>query len=450
MRMAENPLLFVVAALVPLVFSSLHAQGTPPRPFEVQFLRGDPNADGDRDIADAVKVLFRLFRGAEEMPCETAGDFDDNGALEVADVVRFLFYLFLGGTPTPPGSECGLDSTDDSLTCRSYPPCEFESLRTSYGVLETVAGTGLVREKGFNSWMEAFEGGPATEAELSRPHMAMSDGEGNIYIADKDAEAVRKVRPDGTLVTVAGTNAKGNGADEPGPGTQRSLNAANGFWVRDDGTVYILDVGNGKVRRLSPDGTMETLFEDLDGIVIGRGIWVADDESLIYYASTTEVKRWTPRDGVEIHSSGYSQLGNLVVSGDGILVVTDRGANRVYRVDEDGEKDVIAGTGDAFGGGSGQPALETAFWGVRGIWFHPLGGYFLATHQGSQIWYVDSVGIAHLFLDGEDNHCHAGDGRPFDEPGCKISEARAVTMDREGNVIITENDHGFIRRVRRK
>ena len=84
---------------------------------------------------------------------------------------------------------------------------------------------------------------------------------------DKDAHAIRKVTLDGVIVTVAGTNQAGDDGDTPGPGTERRLSSPNGLWVRDDGTLYILDLGNSKIRRLGTDGVLTTLVSDSDGIV---------------------------------------------------------------------------------------------------------------------------------------------------------------------------------------
>jgi hypothetical protein len=109
---------------------------------------------------------------------------------------------------------------------------------------------------------------------------------------------------------------------------------------------------------------------------------------------------------------------------------------------------VLAGNGDTFGGGDGFPALETGLPGVRGVWPVPSGGYFLATHAGSQVWYLDPQGIIHLFLDGSTGGAHSGDGEYFYLPGAKVSEIRSVTLDYEGNMLITENDAGFVRRIR--
>jgi len=51
-------------------------------------------------------------------------------------------------------------------------------------------------------------------------------------------------------------------------------------------------------------------------------------------------------------------------------------------------------------------------------------------------------------LDGkEGDEYHSGDGENFRTPGYKISEARAITMDYQGNILITENDAGFVRKI---
>ena len=322
----------------------------------------------------------------------------------------------------------------------------FSNLCASYSTLRTIAGKGDIGIDGFNAWEAQFEGGWATDAELSRPHMAMGDDAGNVYIADKDAHAIRKVTPAGRIFTAAGMNEPGDDGDSAGPATRRHLVSPNGLWVRGDGTFYILDMGNGKVRKVSPGGVMTTLFKVSGGIDDGRGLWVSEDETLAYVASGASVKRWTPNGGLKTYESGFKELGNIAVDSAGRLVVTDRADHRVYRISNNGNKSVIAGNGELTGGGDGELAKDTALPGVRGIWFFPTGGYFLATHEGSQIWYVDTSGIIHLFVDGQ-RQAHDGDGDYFRSPGFKVSEVRAITMDREGNLLITENDVGFIRKI---
>jgi hypothetical protein len=129
-------------------------------------------------------------------------------------------------------------------------------------------------------------------------------------------------------------------------------------------------------------------------------------------------------------------------------VVTDRGAHRVYRLDSQGNRTVIAGNGSTVGGGDGQAATNTALNEVRGVWFLPSGAFLVATHRGSQVWYVDTDGHIHLFLNGDRNGAHAGDGTWFYNPAePRVSECRAITMDFAGNLLITENDVGYIRKI---
>ncbi len=60
---------------------------------------------------------------------------------------------------------------------------------------------------------------------------------------------------------------------------RRAPSNPNGLWVLEDGTVYILDLDNDKVRKLHPDGMMVTLFT-VPGLTLGRGLWVAADRAL--------------------------------------------------------------------------------------------------------------------------------------------------------------------------
>jgi sugar lactone lactonase YvrE len=364
-----------------------------------------------------------------------------------------MITLLFGLACTATGPETTLDSgTTDSGTsepwCASHDGDEFATLVACYGILNTIAGIGTTGTKGYNGWQTSFEGGDALEAELSRPHMTMADAAGNLYIADKDAHAIRKVDLDGIITTIAGTGIAGDDGDEPGPGPEHALSSPNGLWVSPDGTVYIHDMGNDKIRRLDTDGVLTTLFETPESST-GRGLWVAEDESQAYVSCGSNIQSWTPDGGTKTLASGFSSLGNLVVDPDGFVVATDRGGHTVTRVEPDGSKERIAGNGSTIGGGDGELALETGLSEVRGIWFHPLGGYFLATHGGGQIWYVDTDGIIHLFVAGDQDHSHSGDGERFDTEGKKISEPRAITMDDKGRLLITENDAGFVRRIER-
>ncbi|HQF65699.1 MAG TPA: FG-GAP-like repeat-containing protein [Planctomycetota bacterium] len=100
------------------VFENLCAPGQ-------RFVRGDSNADGRFNVADAVTVLGYLFASTPAPSCLDGADINDDGAVNVADPVTLLGYLFAGRPPPPPPfAVCGYDPTEDALGCEAYPPCD--------------------------------------------------------------------------------------------------------------------------------------------------------------------------------------------------------------------------------------------------------------------------------------------------------------------------------------
>ncbi len=302
-----------------------------------------------------------------------------------------------------------------------------------------------------NFWQPSFEGGYATNAALSRPHFAMEDNFSNVFIVDKNSDSILKVTTDGRIHTVAGTHAIGNSPDTATTATNVAMSTPNGLWVRGDGTVYVLDTGNGKIRRLDTNGMMATLFTDSSGISGGRGLWVNTNETLVYYCSKSKLRKWTPGGGITTLNNQFSDLGNIIISGTNI-VATDRSDNSVWLVNTNsGSRTLLFGTPEAAGTNlvvGGSLALTNSLYGVRGVWQPPTGGYFLATDYGAQFLFVDKAGIVHLFVNGYADS-HAGDGQWFynNPAGYKLGQLRSVSMDNQGNLIIVENDTGYVRRI---
>ncbi|MFC1642816.1 hypothetical protein ACFL5O_09055 [Myxococcota bacterium] len=355
--------------------------------------------------------------------------------LRLSQLALLVSFVGLTGCSQPVTGSAASSSTEDSDIAR---------VKSAFGLLETIAGKGK-RDAG-NDWQTRFEGGPAAEAELSRPHMALADAEGNIYIADKEAHAIRRVALDGTITTVAGTNSPGDGVDTQQLATEVALRNPNGLWVQPDGTFYLVDLDNAKIRKVTPDGMMRTVFQVKKAKTpVGRGIWVSPDGNEALVCAGSELLRWKAAAGTQVHASGFSELGMVVRDAEGRIWVGDRGGNRVYEI-RNGEKIVRAGNGLASAFVNGRPALETSFAGARAVW--PYGrGFFVGLHEGSRVVYVDENGLAHTFLDGAHN-AHGGDGKAFHDSGNKVSEVRSVAASPQGDLIVVENDSGFVRVVR--
>ncbi|MEY2410595.1 MAG: hypothetical protein QOF48_3265 [Verrucomicrobiota bacterium] len=344
-------------------------------------------------------------------------------------------------------------------------PRHYTNLLESYGILETVAGSGQ-SQTDTSHWLPSYEGEWATNVSLSRPHISFGDPWGNVLIVDQRSSSVLKVRPDGRLHTYAGTHNTNFNGDGPAFATNLNLCFPNGGWIRADGTFYVLDTANAKVRRIDTNQMMTTLFTAPSPLGDGRALWVKSDESLIYFgsgtssnetdvgATSTILKKWTPAGGVSVVRTGFAELGNIV--GDernGDLYITDRLGYRIYRLDTNGVMTTFAGNGTATGsGGEGFYATNTSLNVPRSIWFIPNGGYFITEHDpGNRIWYVDPAGIIHRWMNGSSaNNFRVGDGQWFyaNPAAAKLSRVRSANTDPFGNLIITESNYGYVRRIR--
>jgi cysteine-rich repeat protein len=128
------------------------------------------------------------------------------------------------------------------------------------GIITTIAGTGA---PGF-----AGDGGPATAAQLDGPTDVAVDAAGSVYIADRENYRVRKVAPDGTISTVAGTGTPGRIGDG-GSAQVAQLTYPNGLALAGDGALLVADWSGARVRRVGPDGTITTVAGAVDAEGIG-------------------------------------------------------------------------------------------------------------------------------------------------------------------------------------
>jgi DNA-binding CsgD family transcriptional regulator len=122
--------------------------------------------------------------------------------------------------------------------------------RISDGTIETLAGAG---SKGYSG-----DRGPARLAQLDQPIALALGKQGELYIADSANHAVRQVDALGRITTVAGTGRAGYSGDG-GPADQALLNTPSGLALDKAGNLYIADLGNNRIRRVTPTGTISTV-----------------------------------------------------------------------------------------------------------------------------------------------------------------------------------------------
>jgi sugar lactone lactonase YvrE len=115
---------------------------------------------------------------------------------------------------------------------------------TPDGVVSTLAGSTY-----------GFADGIGINASFKHIFGVSVDSTGNVYVADTYNNMIRKITPDGVVSTLAGSTPGSTDAT----GTNAKFNSPNGLAVDSIGNVYVADSGNNKIRKITPDGVVSTL-----------------------------------------------------------------------------------------------------------------------------------------------------------------------------------------------
>ncbi|MGW1196601.1 NHL domain-containing protein [Streptomyces sp. NPDC002536] len=230
---------------------------------------------------------------------------------------------------------------------------------TADGKISTVAGTGAGTFGG--------DGGPATAAHLNYPVGVAVDSAGTLYITEHGNHRVRKIATDGKISTVAGTGAATFGGDG-GPATAAPLFYPSGVAVDSAGTLYVIDHGNHRVRKIATDGKIST--------VAGTGAATFGGDS----GPATAAPLYYPRE--------------VAVDSTGTLYITDTGNHRVRRITADGKISTVAGTGAATFGGDGGPAASAQLNSPFGLAVDCVDTLYITDHVNHRVRKVASTKMA--------------------------------------------------------
>jgi sugar lactone lactonase YvrE len=118
------------------------------------------------------------------------------------------------------------------------------------GIVTTIAGNGEAGSLG--------DGGPALLAQLNRPFGVAADAFGNVYVSEVSGNRIRKISPNGTISTVAGNGTAGYSGDG-GRAQDALLNGPRSLALDTSGNLYVADGNNLRIRQISSDGTISTL-----------------------------------------------------------------------------------------------------------------------------------------------------------------------------------------------
>lgn len=348
---------------------------------------------------------------------------------------RFLFVIALichlatqgqiittiaGGGTVQPGdggfaTDCKLKGPTDVVTdaAGNIYFCERDAARVRKiapdGTITTIAGTGVVGHTG--------DGGPATDAQLYRPYSIAIDAAGNIYFGVA-SHCIRKVTPSGIITTIAGTGTTGYNGDEI-PATDAQLNGPSGIAIDAAGNIYVAEIDGKRVRKIDNTGIIHT--------VAGTGISIFNGDNI-------------PATSANLYGPIWVAVDNSMN-----IYISDFKDQRVRKVNALGTISTICGTGILGFSGDNGPATGAQLNYPTGIHVNQDGVIFISDLYNKRVRMIATTGIISTVagngLSGND-----GDGGPA--TNAKIT-ALGITLDNTGRLLICDNTapYSSIRRI---
>jgi len=262
------------------------------------------------------------------------------------------------------------------------------------------------------------DGSAAGEAQLWCPDSIDADEAGNLYIADRCNERIRRVDwESGIITTVAGTGETGPSPD--GKALETALTGPFYLRVDDADTILFTDTNANMARELDlASGRIRTIAGTGEAGFSGDG------------GPATEAQFQRPHIVLRL--------------ADGDILIADSMNQRLRRIDaESGIVQTIAGTGEQAGAIDGAAALETPFYYFGEIIERDDGDLWLTEWWTGRVWSLDAEdGHLHLIAGTEEDVQDATDARRFN-----FGPTADMLVDAEGNIYVANAREGAVRRI---
>jgi secreted PhoX family phosphatase len=250
------------------------------------------------------------------------------------------------------------------------------------GIITTVAGVGPSDTFVKGQWVPGIQskggdGGPATQGVLESPWGITFDAHGNLYIADRDHDVIRKVDTSGIITTVVGTGVRGFSGDG-GPATKAKLDKPLGVVFDAAGSMFVADENNARVRKVDANGIITTYG--------GTGSLACSGNGGPAMAAAIQ----------NPHGIGFGL--------DGSLYVSEGDCNAVRKIDTHGGILPVLGTGTAGCAGlNGGAATAAELSNPGDLTFDARGNLYVDDRyvvdgECGVIVKVDTTGRTHVFL----------------------------------------------------
>ena len=325
---------------------------------------------------------------------------------------------------------------------------------TAAGLISTIAGNGHPGYSGDN--------GPAAAAQLNQPYGLAIDTAGNLYIADFGNQRVRRIGADGTITTVAGTGTSGSGGDG-GTATSAPMSGPRNLAVDPAGNLYISEFNGNCVRRVAPDGTITTIAGTGVAGYSGDGGAAAsaqlafpaglalDPSGALYIVDTVNLCIRKVLAGnistvcnQQKFAMPYIQLSGLAADSSGNLYIPESINSFVWQLSPSGTLTRVAGApGSNVSSGDGGSALLTALLTPVDVTLDSAGDLYISEVRRVRV-VAAATGIINTIA-GDGIFGFSGDG------GSALSAALngpvGVALDSAGNLYIADQGNQRVREV---
>ena len=266
--------------------------------------------------------------------------------------------------------------------------------------------------------MFAGDGGPATGAKLSFPHGIAVDKKGNVIFSDKGHYRIRRVSPDGIIQTIAGTGIRGNIGDDL-PALKASIYGATSLKLNDKEEMFIISPSSfvSILRKIDEKGMMRK---------------VLDTVSKNYLESIAKSKYKGKVQTGEL--AIITTFSDIAFDYKGNMFISDRINHQIRKVSAQGKITTIAGTGESAYYGDGGPASEAAFRDPSALVTDKAGNLYIADAANNMIRKIDSKGII-TTIAGNGNHKNTGDGGPALKAGIRNMDYLAMSPTGELHIV---------------
>lgn len=281
---------------------------------------------------------------------------------------------------------------------------------------------------------------------------------GDIYVADRGNHAVWRLDAKGGVTRFAGAGDRGFAGDG-GRASEALLADPRGVAVGADGSVFIADYGNGRVRRVEPNGQIGTWTgngdtSDWHNRILARNASIRpedvaiDRNGLVLIADGLKprlLRHEADFSVVEVLKLGEgSELTDVAVDGRGNYWVADYGLRKVWKV-EGSTSEWVAGDGGLRASGDGGEGGNATLYGPRGMLYDASGNLYIADALNHRVRRVRTDGTIERVA-GSGRAGFAGDGGPALVAALK--EPTGLALDGSGNLYIADMGNHRVRRVR--